>query len=305
MIDHKKTLTLLQETMQSFAPFYREDMDKAIQDTDAPDDWFTLLIASGINPKPLSVDHYQTISPYAARERRVKSLQKLAELELMEPVGPDVYQLTDLGRESVELIYKAAQSNLAKIQPLPQDEMEELEATLFRLVNAVLEADEPDEKWSIASSRSTDPGKEATGLVLIDQYLTDLVRYRDDAHITAWKKYESDGQAWEALSLIWREEAGSAAELFEKLQFRGHSLESYETALSYLEAQGLIEETPGGYRATDAGVNVREKAEQITNQLYYAPWECLNKAETTRFLTLLEKLQNEVKKMEKEGEKPS
>ena len=187
MIDQKQLWTLAEETMRAFAPFYREAMQKAIQDSGAPDNWFALSLARGSDPAPFTVERNHALYPYTAPDRFAETLEELARLELLERVGEGAYRLTDLGRKAVEDIFEAAHQGLDAVEPLPAGEMDQLNGLLYRIVEATLAAPEPDEKWAIAYSRWTDPGEGASGSVKTDQYLTDLLRYRDDAHIAAWK----------------------------------------------------------------------------------------------------------------------
>lgn len=301
MIDPEYVMALLQETMQSFGPFYRKDMQQAIQDSGAPDDWFALLYAGGLEPEPLSLEKLLSIAPYASKERQDKRLQFLASLDLLELIGPDVYQMTDLGWENIDTIFDAAHRNLEQVQPLAPDDLDEIEGYLCRLINATIDAPEPEDKSSLASSLITDPGEETTGLVQIDQYLTDLLRFRDDAHIAAWKCHNISGQAWEALTFLWRGAVKSAEELAEKLSFRKVTVEGYQRALAELAVKGWIQETRDGFRVTEQGAAMRKKAEEETNRIYFLPWRCLSDVETTRLLEQLKALQDRVRKIAPEA----
>jgi len=294
MNDQKQLWSLAQEAMRAFEPFYREVMRKAIEDSGVPDDWFALHLARGSAPAPFTVERYHALSPYTARGRQVETLGKLAQLELLERVEEEAYRLTDPGRETVEAIFGAAHQALGAAEPLPAGEMGELNRLLRRLVEATLEAPEPEDKWAIASSRWTDPGEDAAPSVLTDQYLTDLIRFRDDAHLAAWKPYAVSGHAWEALTFVWRGEAGTAAELVEKLPYRSRTVEDYRDALRDLVTRGWVVEESGTYSLTEAGTGVREDAEEATNRLFFAPWACLNGSETARLRELLARMRDEL-----------
>lgn len=43
--------------------------------------------------------------------------------------------------------------------------------------------------------------------------------------------------------------------------------------------RGWLAEEAGTYRVTDAGRAVREDAERLTDQYFYAPWACLPSSE--------------------------
>lgn len=287
MVDRKQLWSLAEETMRTFVPFYQEAMRKAIEDSEAVDNWFGLSLARGSDPAPFTADRYHALYPYTARGQLVDALEGLVQLELLERVGEDAYRLTDLGRGAVEAIFEAAHQDLATVEPLPSDEMSLLDRLLYRLVEATLEAPEPAEKWSIAYSRWTDPGEGARGSVLTDQYLTDLLRFRDDAHLAAWRPYGVSGHAWEALTLIWRDEASTAEELVERLSFRSHTAEDYQQALQDLATRGWVIEDSGAYQLTEQGEQVREEAEEATNRYFHAGWSALSEDELAQLQDLL------------------
>ena len=297
MTDKEQLWTLVQEAMQAFGPFYREAMQKAIQDSAVPDNWFALSLARGSDPAPFTVERFHAMSPYTAWERSAETLEEFARLEMLERVGGDAYRLTDLGREAVESIYGAAHQAMGAIEPLPADELNQLNDLLYRLVQATLEAREPENKWAITYSRWTDPGEGAPGAVKADQYLTDLVRFRDDAHIAAWKPYGVSGYAWEALTFVWRGDAHTAEELAEELPRRGHSAEVYAEALAGLASRGWAEETPDGYQVTEKGQALRQQAEDATNSLFFAPWASLSDDENAQLHGLLTQLRSNLQEM--------
>jgi Mn-dependent DtxR family transcriptional regulator len=297
IMDKKQLWSLAEETMRAFTPFYREAMQKAIQDSGAANTWFALSLAHGSDPAPFTVERFHALVPYTAQERQVEILEELAQLELLERVSENAYRLTDPGRETVADIYKAAHQALGTIEPLPADTMDQLNSLLYRLVETTLEAPEPEEKWAIACSRWTDPGENASGAARADQYLTDLFRFRDDAHIAAWQPYAVSGQAWEALTFIWRGDASSAEELAEKLPLRSHTVQDYEEALRDLTTRGWVVGKSGVYALTATGKQVREDAEVATDHYFLASWACLGDVEKARLGELLTQLRHNLQEM--------
>ena len=79
MTDRERLWTLVQEAMQAFGPFYRDAMQKAIQDSGVPDNWFALSLARGSDPAPFTVECFHAMSPYTAWERSAKALEELIE----------------------------------------------------------------------------------------------------------------------------------------------------------------------------------------------------------------------------------
>jgi Mn-dependent DtxR family transcriptional regulator len=287
VVDKQQLQSLAQDTFQAFAPVYREAMHKAIQDSGAPDNWFALSLAHGSEPEPFTVDHFHALAPYTSKERQKEVLENLAQLELLKGAGEDAYQLTDQGRKAVEGIFGAAHEKLGQVEPLPADKMDQLNGLLYRLVKATLKAPEPKDKWAMAYSRWTDPGESAARAVKTDQYLTDLLRFRDDAHVAAWKPHNISGQAWETLTFIWRGEASSAEELADRLPFRSYTAQDYEEALQDLTSRGWIVEEAGAHKLTEKGKQVREEAEEATDRHFFVGWSALSQDELAQLGDLL------------------
>lgn len=278
---------LINETMQAFGPFYRELMQQAIQDSGAGEYWGLLHLARGSDPEPLTLQRMQEMAPYGAPERLPDRFGDAVQGGMLERVGDGIYKLTDLGREAVEGVFEAAHRGLAVAEPLPAGEMDQLTRLLQRIVEATLQAPEPAEKWALRYSRWTDPGEDAPGTVRVDQYLTDLLRFRDDAHIAAWRPYGVDGRVWDTLTFVWREQAHSAEDLLELLPFRGFTVQEYQAALDELAGKGWLEEKDGAYELTKVGRQVREEAEEATNHHCFVGWSALNKQEQVLLVDLL------------------
>jgi predicted transcriptional regulator len=288
VIDKKELWSLAEETTRAFSPFYWEAMRRAIEDTGAPDSWFGLSLARGSDPAPITVRRIHALYPYGASKRFAEMLEGLTKLELLERVGDGAYRLTDLGRKGIEDVFGAAHQGLKSCEPLPADEMDRLNSLLRRVVDATLDSPEPDEKWAITYSRWTDPGEGASGAAKSDQYLTDLGRFRDDAHLAAWQPYDVSGHAWEALTFVWRGDASTAEELARRLQpFRDYTVEDYRRALQVLADRGWVIEDAGVYQLTEEGRRIREAAEDETDRLFFAGWSVLSDEELGQLQDLL------------------
>ncbi len=302
-MDTEKMWTLLLDAGRAFGPFYQDVMRGAIEAAGGtPQNWFVLSLAHSVEPGPFTMADYQAMVPYSDPKRFTEAFEERVGLGQLEWDSADAVRLTDAGCQTVKGIFAAAHRALAEADPLPAAEMTRLNSLLWRLVESTRSAAEPAEKPALISSRWTDPGKGAAGTVLADQYITDLLRFRDDAHIAAWRPYGVVGHVWEALTFVWRDEAHTAAELAEKLPFRMHSEEVYQQALAELAGRGWIEATDGGYRITEQGKALRQEAEGQTNRIYYAPWACLGKGETAELVKLLGQLKDGLDRLAKEKE---
>jgi hypothetical protein len=176
------------------------------------------------------------------------------------------------------------------VELLPEGDMHGLAGLLRRIIDASAAAPAPADTSHLRTSRRTDPGAGLSPAAQIDQYLTDLNGFRDDAHLAAWRPSEIDGAAWEALTLLWRGEADTPAALAEKLAGRRHDPAAYAAALHSLAERGWAAEQAGAYSLTEQGRTIRQQAEAETDRLFYEPWGSLDDSETHELRLLLTRL---------------
>jgi len=297
MADKKKIRELLNETLQAYHPFYREDVLKWQREFDIPDNWFALNAVRAVEPNTFKVEEFHHQAPYASIKRQTERYDALVEARCLEIDRCGLYRLTEKGRDVIEGFFRVAHVGMAKTEPLAEDELNQLRSLLERLVEATLNAPKPAEKPVLQDSRWTEPGPDVAPSIAIDQLVTDLSRFRDDAHLAAWRPLGVDGRSWEALTYIWQEEASSAADLVEQLAFRGYSEEQYAESLLDLSERGWIGGDEGSYQVTEDGRRIREQAERNTDRLYYAPWSVLDDEELDQLEDLLQSTINNLNKM--------
>lgn len=246
-----------------------------------------ILPALGLDPDPISARQLAAWSPYTALALDESRLSASAQLGFLRDAGGGNYYLTDAGRTAAKRITSAAYAYMAPLQPVPASDLSRLGELLFRLVDACITAPEPPEKWHLQLSRRTDPGEAAPIVARIDQYLTDLNAYRNDASLSVWQPFGVSGATWEAFTCLWRGDARTLDELCDRLSFRGHPRADYAGALADLVAHGWVAATNDSYRLTDAGRVVREDAERAIDQCFLAPWACLETREAEELAVLL------------------
>ncbi len=253
-------------------------------------EWSLLLPALLFEPDPISAARLHVRGPYTADHSYDARLARLAGHGMLVSAAEKAYRLTDTGRDMVERIIGTAYSVMDELEPLPAADSERLALLLGRLVDAVMAAPVPPDKWSITLSRRTDPGERASVVVRIDQYLSDLNAYRDDAHLAAWRPHGVSGPAWEAFTLLDRSEAQTLNGLYEKLKWRGHPRKVYEEALRGLIERGWVEQDAEEMGVTAKGRAIRQDAEDATDRHFYGPWVCLNSGEVDELEQLLRRL---------------
>ncbi len=281
------------EALGTLGRRYGPEMERVAAELKLPEWYGWLLPALVFEPEPISATRLRVRSPYTSArlyDERLTNATKQGFLALVNE-AEGAYRLTALGRQAAERVIEAAYARMAILQPMPSDELKRLADLLRRLVMSCLEAPEPPGKWCIAHSRKVDPGDNAPVLVRVDQYLSDLAAYRDDAHLAAWQPYRIDGHAWEAFTYLWRGEATTLDEIFRKLERRGYSRDEYGQALEDLIRRGWVEGRKV-YQITALGKEIRQTAEETTDRYFYAPWSCLTQAEVEDLRGLLIRLRD-------------
>jgi hypothetical protein len=263
-------------------------------------DWGLLFSAQGVEPQPITAALLQPFAPYVTPGMLEQQLAEAARRGLLVGDQARGYHLSTRGRDAVKQSFGSVHAALADVEPLPAGDLARLNELLRRLVEATIAAPEPADKPNLLASRLTDPGERASAAALTDQYLTDLVRFRDDAHQAAWRPYGVGGVAWEALTLIWRGEAYSPETLAKQLERRAQPAEVYLDAIHDLVERGWIAQHGEAYRVTDRGAGLRQQTEALTERYFYTAWSCLSEAETDELRGLLTRLRDRFDRANKE-----
>ncbi|MDX1413517.1 MAG: hypothetical protein R3293_04950 [Candidatus Promineifilaceae bacterium] len=278
------------EVMQAYTPFYQKEAVQEIADAHAQDVWFALLLARGAEPQLFNLDYLQKINPYGSPSRLSDIIATAAEKKFLRGHESGSYHLTAKGKAVLDSFFDKAHVLLAAAPSLPEAQINTVVSSLAKIVAATESAPEPVDKSTLASSRWTDPKENAQANLRIDQYITDLLRYRDDAHRAAWQPAGLSGIEWETLTFVWNDEAHTASELVEKLERRGYSEADYQAALDRLVTRQWLQRVNGQYQLTAEGRQVREDAEVETDRLFYLGWFALDEHELAALDQLLQEL---------------
>lgn len=277
---------------RAFNRVYGPAMEEIAEDAgfEGPE-WYLLLPALTFEPKPVSTKRLRVRSPYTAPrlyDSRLESLQSQGFLSQVK----DGFLLTDKGRAFLMKMIHAVYHQLEELSPIPQEEMQELADLLYRLVDASLNAQEPPEKWSISHSRKIDSGEDAHAAIRIDQYLSDLASYRDDAHLASWQIHDVPAYAWDSFTFYWRGDASSIDELASQLERRGYDRNDYAAATQLLIEIGWVEEINQKIIVTDVGNQIRQEAEELTDFYFFSPWICLSDNTQKRLFDVLDQFRS-------------
>ena len=252
--------------------------------------WF-LVQAAEFDPEPLTIADLRVRDIYASA-RIVGALLDVMTAEKWFDRRGEAYHLAAAGREQIQRIQGRRHKLMGGLEPLPPADMERLESLCRRVIDASLDSPDPPGTWCLAHSRHRAPAEDAPIPLKLFQYVADFNAFRDDAHMAAWRPYGIAGYAWEAFSLVAGGGADSAVALFAQLAYRGYSIAEYADALEELARRGWLTGAAGdAYQVTENGRIVRDRAEKLTDEYFFASWQqALSAAEMQALPTLLEQL---------------
>lgn len=260
-------------------------------------EFFTLLAIPSFQPDPINAKLLQIRGAYTSLERYEFLLKSLQTKNLLEIYGDQSYALTEVGQRTIKEIMQPVYAALSGIQALPVTEMMDLASRLKDYTDACLAAPEPPGTWCIQHARRNSPGAGVSMMVRIEQFLTELTAFRDDAHLAAWRSYEISGHAWDVLTLLMVEKSLPVEEVNAKLKRRGNTLEQTHTAINQLSKKGWAVLSEGEIaQITPFGVEIRQIAEETTNRYYYTPFKSLSDTEVKQTIDLLTKFRRSLPK---------
>ena len=248
-----------------------------------------LVSAPTFEPEPISAAILNIRAPYTSPTRYHKMLQGLAAKGMLNPKGEGKFFLTEVGAKTIRAVLKSAYNAIGGILPLSVIDLMDLASTLKEMTDLCMRAPEPPGKWCIEHTRKLDPGQTNPTMVRIDQFISELVAYRDDAHLAAWNAYGISGHAWNILTLLWSDGTLSIETIQEKLEPRGFSVDETKEALDQLSKKGWVLSSGMEVKISPFGAEIRRIAEETTDRYYYAPFKAIPEKEIDKTIELLEK----------------
>lgn len=197
------------------------------------------------------------------------------------------YSLTNEGHEILQNMTNRRRAILADYEPIAQSDLERMAGLLHRVIDESFVCQDLPSQWCLTYSRRRAPDENASVQEHLIQYCGDMNALRDDAHMSAFWKYNVIGYTWEAFTYIANEQAQNADELLKKIGYRGFSRREWQDSLEQLVTRGWLELDNDIYKATSRGIAIREDVEQQTDQYFYAPWSCLSNGEIEELRELM------------------
>lgn len=248
-----------------------------------------------------STEEFQKRDPFSNPMQFEKIFVTLNFKGWIEPQPDEKYQVTEKARKAARRIIQAGDGFLLPFESFTDIDLKKLAGLLKQLVHSCQFTPEPPRKWAI-EKRFRIAGQDSPLIVQLREHLMDLFAYRDDSHISAARPHFGQaGIVWNVLGSLWRKEAVTAEQVAESLAFRAYEVNDYEVALQAAAQIGWAEriDTSSAYRITQTGRELREQAEQLTNEYFYAPWSVLIQSELDELYDLLLKLRDQLNSFRK------
>ena len=116
--------------------------------------------------------------------------------------------------------------------------------------------------------------------------------------MAAWRIHNLEGNRWEVFSEVWGGKNNTLDKIFDELGFRGITSEEYASILQELIEHGWIHQDGEIYQPTTKGKQIRDEAEALTDNYFFAPWSCLNESELEELASLAGQLRDGLKNLE-------
>lgn len=289
--------TLWSALMEAVEPLSNFALDQATAELDLEPGWITWLWGYSLfGPEPFSTAAYMRIRPYGSRRVNEARFASAVRQDLLTVNTKNEYLLSEKGKHLMNRILQAADTSITHLQPIPVAELQKLADYGKRLVEASLAAPEPPSKSGMLRYyKYVHPGEEAQSLRLILHYLASLDQYRGASHLAAWQDHNMEGHVWSVLTSIWRDEANTLEALHAEMGPSVFKRDEILGALHDLVNRSWIEEETGTFQTTAEGRRIRQAAEDLTDQLFFHPWDCLNETEQKDLLDLATQLRNGLK----------
>ena len=264
-----------------------DSLNKLVEDYQAGEGQDTALaqISAAASPAPVNIREWQTRNPYNNPVQMQEALQATAERGWITLHEKD-FSANQKALDFTEGIIQLLTETLSERETELEDGIPQAVELLGRLVEAA-HAVQGFDKFTLDFSRNFEYEDKTPSLLWVRRHLISLGAYRDDCHIASWQGGDFSGNTWETLTFIWQDNAHTAEELAEKLQFRSFTTEDYQTALEDLHNRGLIALEEDKYQVTEVGKRLRQQAEDKTNQLHQAAFKALSDSELEKLNGLL------------------
>lgn len=260
-----------------------------------------LYYYSELGLESFSTEEFQKRDPFSNPVLFDKAFATLNFKGWIQPAHDEKYYVTEQAREGARTIIQAGDEHLLPFESFTDLNLQRLTLLLKQIVISNSVTPQPPEKWAVLK-RFHVSDKNSALIIQIREYLMDLYAYRDDSHVSAaHPHFGQAGIVWSVLGSLWKNDTVTAEQLAESMSFRGYEASDYQVALQAAVQIGWAEQTDSSaaFRITPKGRELREQAEQLTNEYFYAPWSVLTQSELDELYDLLLKLREQLNSFRK------
>jgi len=281
---------LIYSLVQEFWDITEPHIEDAAIRNDIP---IELYLYSELGLERFSIQDFQRRDPFSNAEQFERLFVRLNIKGWIEPLPDGSFRVTEKARETARFLIQAGDVQLSDFTSMTDHDLRRLLVLLKQIVMESCLVPEPPGKWGILK-RFRVADEQYPSIMQVREYLMDLFAYRDDSHLSASRPYFNEaGIVWLVLGTLWKGEAVNAGQM----AFRGYDMEDYEIAIQAALELGWVEQgsRPDAFRLTEQGKQLRELAEQDTNEYFYAPWAVLTQDEINELYDLLTRLHANLK----------
>lgn len=285
---------LMYSIVQEFWSITEPHIEDAAVRNDLP---IELYLYSELGLDRFSIKDFQKRDPFSNPEQFERLFVRLNIKGWIEPMSDGSFRVTDKARETARFLIQAGDVQLSDFASMPEHELKRLLVLLKQIVMECCVTPEPPTKWAILK-RFRVADEHYPLIMQIREYLMDLFAYRDDSHLSAARPYFNEaGIVWIVLGSLEKGDVVNAEQMAEKMAFRGYDVDEYEIAIQAAVELGWAEpgSRPDRFCLAQEGKRLRDQAEQLTNEYFYAPWSVLTQDEIKELHGLLARLQDELK----------
>jgi hypothetical protein len=288
-----KFWTLIYSIIREFWQITEPRIEDAALNLDVP---IELYYYSELGLDTFSIDEFQKRDPFTNPEQFERLFARLDVKGWIEPIPDGKYQVTQKARSAAKQIIQMGDAHLSGFKPRDGLDLSKLLSLLKQIVMANGVEQEPPAKWAIAR-RFRVADRDSAPIAQVREYLMDIFAYRDDSHLSAARPHFNEaGIVWIILGSLAGGTDVTAAQIAEKMEFRGYEAYDYQIALDAAVEVGWAELAGdlGTYRPTAKGTEIREQVEQLTDEYFYRPWSVMVAEELDELYTQLTKLHDQL-----------
>lgn len=285
---------LMREAWTALQPHYEPVIARIVNESGLESRaWGLMLAALTFEPDKTTPGHLMVRGPYNSAESYLNRLRNITRSGYLAEIDEGAFSLTTDGRAWLERFVKEVREKMAEVDPLPESNGGRLADLVKGLADRCLNAPSPPQKWSIRLSYKIMPPN-IPPLPYIEQAISCLSAYRDDAHLAAWQETGLSATALEVLTYLWRGEARSFEDLIQQLAHRGHTRQVYMDAVAELRGRHFVTGEDAALEVTREGRAFRDLVEENTDGYFYFPWTDLDSGQRSEMVDLLVRLRDEL-----------